>query len=148
MRDRRFNSEFFIVFQTVTLQRARHVTVYQDIRRQIEKRLNAWDAGQYAMLVEDTLWYCTQYLTAVHWKETAEHRAKTYHSLVLRRKLRTAVRWITEQEKWGVLLPKDKYMNTGERVMEVLRTIHPDARPPSAACLDAYPNNLPEMVSV
>ena len=32
--------------------------------------------------------------------------------------------------------------------MEVLRTKHPDARPPSAACLDAYPNNPPEIVPV
>ena len=32
--------------------------------------------------------------------------------------------------------------------MEVLCTKHPDARPPSAACMDAYPNNLLEMVPV
>ena len=31
--DRRWNSERFIVFQTVTLQRARHVTASRDIRR-------------------------------------------------------------------------------------------------------------------
>ena len=57
------------------------------------------------MIVEDTLRSCTQYLTAVRQEETAEHRSKTYHSLVLRGKLRTAVRWITEQEKGGVILP-------------------------------------------
>ena len=32
--------------------------------------------------------------------------------------------------------------------MEVLRTKHPNAHPPSTACLDAYPNNPPEMVPV
>ena len=32
--------------------------------------------------------------------------------------------------------------------MEVLHTKHPDARPPSGASLDAYPNNPPEMVPV
>ena len=32
--------------------------------------------------------------------------------------------------------------------MEVLRTKHPDARPPLAASLDAYLNNPPEMVPV
>ena len=41
IRDRRWNSERFIVFQTVTLQRARHVTASRDIRRRIEKRLDA-----------------------------------------------------------------------------------------------------------
>ena len=65
IRDRHWNSERFIVFQTVTLQRARHVTASRDIRRRIEKRLNAWEAGRYTMLVEDTLRSSTQYLTAV-----------------------------------------------------------------------------------
>ena len=32
--------------------------------------------------------------------------------------------------------------------MEVLRTKHPDARPPLAACLDTYTDNPPEMVPV
>ena len=53
--DRRWKSERFIVFQTVALQRACHVTASRDIRRRIEKRLDAWETGQFAMLVEDTL---------------------------------------------------------------------------------------------
>ena len=32
--------------------------------------------------------------------------------------------------------------------MELLHAKHPDARPPSAACLDAYPGKPPEMVPV
>ena len=108
VRDRRWNSERFIVFQTVMLQRARHVTASRDIRRRIEKRLDAWEAGRYRMLVEDTLRSSTQYLTAVRREETAEHWAKTFHGLVLRGKLRTTVRWITEREKGGVLLPEEK----------------------------------------
>ena len=40
--DRQWNSERFVVFQTVTLQRARHVTTSRDIRRRIERRLDAW----------------------------------------------------------------------------------------------------------
>ena len=98
MLDRRWNSERFVVFQTVILQRDRHVTASRDIRRRIEKRLDAWEAGNHKMLVEDTLRSSTQYLTAVRREETAEHRAKTFHGLVLRGKLRTAVRWMTERE--------------------------------------------------
>ena len=105
--------ERFILFQTVTLQRAHHVTASRDIRRRIEKRLDAWETGSYGMLVEDTLRSSTQYLTAVRREETAEHRAKTFHGLVLRSKLRTAVRWITESEKGGVLLPEEKCTMTG-----------------------------------
>ena len=39
------------------------------------------------MLVEDTLHMCAEYLTVSRREETAEHRAQTYHNLVLRGKL-------------------------------------------------------------
>ena len=100
------------------------------------------------MLVEDTLRSSTQYLTAVRREETAEHCAKTFHGLVLRGKLRTAVRWITERQKGGVLQLEGHCTKTGDRVLEVLHAKHPDARLPSAACLDAYLGPPPEMVPV
>ena len=59
------------------------------------------------MLVEDMLRSSTQYLAAVRREETAEHRAKKFHGLVLRGKLRTAVRWIAERENGGFLLPEE-----------------------------------------
>ena len=65
------------------------------------------------MLVEDTMRSSTQYLTAVRREETAEHRAKTFYGLVLYVKIWTAVRWITEREKGGVLLPEEKCTMTG-----------------------------------
>ena len=128
--DRRWNSERFIVFQTVMLQRARHVIASRDIRRRIERPLDAWEAGRFAMLVEDTLRSSTQYLTAVRREETTEHQAKTFHGLVLRGKPRTAVRWITEREKGGVLQHEEQCTKRGDRVLEVLHAKHLDARPP------------------
>ena len=148
VHERRWKSERFIVFQTVTLHRTRHVTEFRDIRRRIEKCLDAWEEGKHSMLMEDALRSCAQYLTAIRQDESAEHWAKSYHSLVLRGKLRTAVRWITEREKGGVLLPEETCTKTGERVMEVLHTKHQDALPPSAESLDAYPDNPPEMVPI
>ena len=47
------------------------------------------------MLEEDMFQTCAEYLTTSRREDTAEHRAQTYHSLVLRGKLRTTVRWIT-----------------------------------------------------
>ena len=63
MRDRRCNSERFIVFQMVILQRSRHVTASQAIHQKIEMRLDAWWKGKHAMLAEDTLQACKEYLT-------------------------------------------------------------------------------------
>ena len=113
MWDRRWNSERFNVFQTVILQRARHVTASHAIRRRIDKRLDACGEGKHAMLVEDTLRSCEEYLTVSQREETAEHRAQTYHSLVLRVKLRTAVQWITERETGGFLQPGGKVYKNG-----------------------------------
>ena len=90
VRDRRWNSERFIVFQTVILQQSRHVTASHAIRRRIEKRLDAWGAGKHTMLVGDTLRSCKEYLTAARREGTAEHQAQTYHILVLRGKLQLA----------------------------------------------------------
>ena len=92
VRDRRWNSERFIVFQTVILKLACHVTASYAIRRRIAKRLDDWGVGKHAMLVGDTLRLCEEYLTAARREETSEHRAQTYHSLVLRDKPRSAVR--------------------------------------------------------
>ena len=98
--------------------------------------------------MEETLRTCTQYLTAVRREDYEEHRAKTYHSLVLQGKLRMAVRWITERDKGGVIQPTDLCNKTGDRVMGVLHTKHPDSRPPTAASLDTYPDRPPELVPV
>ena len=64
MRGRRWNSERFIVFQTVILQRDFHVTASHTIRRRIKKRLDAWDDGIHRMLVDQMLRTYVQYLTA------------------------------------------------------------------------------------
>ena len=44
--------------------------------------------------------------------------------------------------------PEGLCTKTGDRVLEVLHAKHPEARPLSAACLDAYPGPPPEMVPV
>ena len=36
------------------LQRAQHVTKFGAIRGRIDRRLSAWEAGEFGMLVEDT----------------------------------------------------------------------------------------------
>ena len=95
MRDRRWNSERFIVFQTVILQQARHVIASQVIRRRIEKRLDALGEGKH----EDTLQACKEYLTVTRREETAEHQAQTYHILVLCGKLQADETHLRSEER-------------------------------------------------
>ena len=65
------------------------------------------------MLVEDTLYMCSEYLTSVWREETAENRAQTFHSLVLHRKLQTVVRWITERDTGGPSSGRPLYKDKG-----------------------------------
>ena len=67
---------------------------------------------------------------------------------MLRGNLRTAVQWITKRKTGGVLQPGDRCTKTGNRVMEVLRAKHPEARTPTAASLDSYPDRPPEITPV
>ena len=46
-----WNSERFIIFQTVILQLSRRVTASHRIRQRIKKRLDAWEVGRHGMLV-------------------------------------------------------------------------------------------------
>ena len=54
--------------------------------------MDAWEAGRHGMIVEDTLRSCAQYLTTARREECEEHTARTFHRLVLKGKLRTALR--------------------------------------------------------
>ena len=62
--------------------------------------------------------------------------------------MRTAARWITEQETGGFLQTEEICTKTEERVMEVIHTKYPDARPASAASMDTYTDQAPELVPV
>ena len=59
-----------------------------------------------------------------------------------------SVRWITERDKGRLLQPEELCKKTGERVMEVLRTKHPDVCTLSAASLDTYTDQPPEIIPV
>ena len=58
VRPRHWNTERFIVFKTVILQRSRQVTRSGAIRRRIDCRLDAWESGEFGILAEDTAHTC------------------------------------------------------------------------------------------
>jgi hypothetical protein len=99
IHSRKWNSERFIVFQLVILQKIREVKRSRDVRRQISKRLDAWEKGQTTMLVEDTLRSMESHLSLKRGHTTPEQRTKTFHQKVLRGNLQGALRYLTEREK-------------------------------------------------
>ena len=71
--------------------------------------------------------------------ETKEQRGKTFVRLVLQQgKLRSAVRYLTEGEKGGVMFPGDIDSKTGDTVQEVLESKHPDLRVPDISLMEKY----------
>ena len=102
------------------LQRARHVTKSREIQRRIDQRLDAWEAGEHTMLVEDKFRTCDQYLSTSRGGDSPDRRDKIYRSLVIWGKLRLAVQWITDREKGGVLQLEDTCLNKGMSILDVL----------------------------
>ena len=76
VRSRRWNTEWFIFFQTVILKHDTHSTASHAIQRQIGKLLNTWEAGQHQILVEETARTCKKNLTKSQQDESEEHWAK------------------------------------------------------------------------
>jgi hypothetical protein len=107
IRSRKWNSERFIVFQMVILQRSKNVSKTGDIKRRLSKRMDSWEEGKIDMLVQDSERTALAQLARLRGEATPAQRAKTYNRLVLQGKLRTAVRWLIEREKGGVLQPGD-----------------------------------------
>ena len=99
------------------------------------------------MLVQDTERTLTSLLTSKQGRLTTDQRAKIFHRKILRGDMRGTVRYLTEREKGGILMPIDTDEKSGDSVEAVLKSKHPDARTPTAETLPKY-NNLPDFVDV
>eukprot|EP00957_Ditylum_brightwellii_P093755 7138249-Ditylum_brightwellii.AAC.2 len=55
-------------------------------------------------------------------------------------KLRQAVRWLTGQEKGGLIFPDDRCTKSGELMSEVLQTKHPETVEPQVEAFKMFPN--------
>ena len=124
--ERSWNSERFLVFPAVILQRSPTVKRARDIQSRIENRLEAWAQNKFDMLVQDTSRTSISLISTTRRSMTDEHISKTYTRLVLQGKLRSAVRFVTDRDKgafWRALTlmrSRDsqfwKYLNPNTRM--------------------------------
>jgi hypothetical protein len=147
MRSRKWNSEKFIVFTMVILQKSKLATKAGYIKRGISNRMDAWELKKYDMLVQDTHRTATAQLSKLQGEETEEQRGKTFSRLVLQGKLCSAVRYLTSREMGGVMLPDDMDAKTGDTVREVLQSEHPESRVPDPSVMEDY-GALPAFVEL
>jgi hypothetical protein len=87
------------------------------------------------------------YLSSKQKGQTDEQRAKVFNMKMLRGDVRGAVKFLTDTEKGGVLLPSAIDDKTGDTVEEVLLSKHPEARVPEASKLPKY-DELPDLVEL
>jgi hypothetical protein len=99
------------------------------------------------MLVEETLRSMESHLSSKQGSTTPEQRTRIFHQKVLRGNIRGAVRYLTDREKGGILYPDDLDEKTGNSVLSVIESKHPNARTPNADTLTAYPD-LPDFVDL
>eukprot|EP00978_Attheya_sp_CCMP212_P005533 scaffold12431_cov57-Attheya_sp.AAC.8 len=78
---------------------------------------------------------------------TEEQREKIFANLMLQGKLHQAVRFITERDQAGIMLPNDIDDKSGLPVIDTLCSKHPPERIPEVDDLEDY-DTLPEFVRV
>jgi hypothetical protein len=102
------NAKKFIVFQIVILQHSPNGKQAKGIQKWILRRMEAWEVGKFTMLVQDTEQAMESFLTTKQGGEvTTDQQAKISHRKMLQGDVRGAVRYLTEREKGGILLPND-----------------------------------------
>ena len=146
--DRAHNSEKFLLFPLVVLQRQRGITKACDIKRLLSQRMDAWEAGQFSMLVQETARVMGSNLATLRGGSTAEQRFAHFDRLMKSGSIRAAVRYITEREQSGVLQPTDVAGDdpSGLLVHQVLQEKHPSPRPLAVEDLPSFPTT-PEFVT-
>ena len=144
VRLRKHNAERFIIFVAVVLQTRHGVRASKDIRRLIETRMNLWDEGKEAAMVEDIEAECLSKIGSPRERD-AETEARAFNTRVMSGRIRSAVRTLTAREGGGVMQPDDLCTKSGRPVLDVLRQKHPPMREPpldkqDPACFEHYPS--------
>ena len=119
-RERSWNSERTLVFVSVVLQTKKGVRRAKDIRARLTTRMDLWDKGFHAALVDDTEAEATG-RPAPERQPDEETQARNFNARVLSGRIRAAVRNLTRREGGGVLDPDAACTKTGRPVIDILR---------------------------
>ena len=126
----------------VIMKRVRLVTGDKNIFARINDQLDSWKGGAFDELVCDSYAGATGYLGRDRRNQSADQHHRTLKNIVLRGKLREAVRLVCERESGGVLLPNemasDKTGIMEETATTVLAKKHPHKKLFPGSTLEVY----------
>jgi hypothetical protein len=128
--ERKWNSKRALIFAACVLQKSPCVIHARNIKRRVERRLTLWIGGNYDAHVQDIVGKAMRGVGGGQGTINKDLVARKFNSMVLDGKLCAAVRFATDCNGGGVLLPQDACTKTGRPVMEVLLLQHPDTRIP------------------
>jgi hypothetical protein len=129
VRERKWNSERPLVFVAVVLQTTPEVRRARDIRQRLSRRMDLWEQGCHAALVDDTEAEVGSRGTSTRAPDD-ETLARAFNARVLSGRLHSAVRNLTNRGGGGVLAADGVCTKTGRPVLEVLQGKHPELRDP------------------
>ena len=143
VRGRETNSERALIFPAVIMRRDGGIRKAKDIRRRLTSRMNLWESGKIAELVQDTVTTAKRGVGGAKPPDDEESIARKYNSMVNNGKVRAAVRSLTSRDGGGVLDFEGNDTKTGRVVMDVLRDKHPEMAIPDVgkdgwASFEAY----------
>ena len=126
VRERKSNSERALIFSCVILRKDPMIWKAKAIRKRITKKLDQWEKGLIAELVQDTVAMAKRGAGGARKSKDDESIARKYHSMVIGGRLRAAVRMLSNRDGGGVMHPEDADTKSGRKVIDVLREKHPE----------------------
>ena len=132
VRERQWNSERPLCFANAILQRVPTVTKYKDVRRRMIARMDLWDQGHHARLINDVVDEANRGGCGKGKRKLDDETlARSFNARVESGHLRQAVRYLTNRDGGGTLGPDDLCTKTQRRVFDVLQEKHPPMREPN-----------------
>lgn len=101
VRERESNSERALIFPCVILRKEPGIRKAKAIRKRIMRRLDHWNKGLLAELVQDTVATARRGQGGGARNDDDESIARRYHSMVIAGKLRAGVRMVTSRDGGG-----------------------------------------------
>ena len=139
--------EKVLCFMSTILQTSPDVKGSVNIRKRITQRLLDWENKKYLMLISSTVLCAEAQMNRKRGVLTIKERAKIFSSLICRGKLRAAIRYASEREKGGILMPGDVDEKSGDLVSGVLASEHPIGRDVEISSLPIF-EFCPELINI
>ena len=105
---------------SMILQTSPDVKGTSNIRKRIKNRITDWIDKKFQMLASSIVLCAEAQMNRKRGIITIKERAKIFSTLICRGKMRAAIRYASEREKGGILMPGDVNEMTGDLVSETL----------------------------